>query len=710
MYDYRINYIITMAKQELREASPFFGFTRGAISSLSITQYILGFPHSVLQFFETMDQAIASKISGATYKILPLEIEALSHLPIKSEGPFWCIISTAHTQQAVSAFINSTPQPILHLTTAQSESEENTQIENATHQTLLDHCISALKYMRKIGETVPAIIDNLPQKLPSHRLRRLKLRHRNHFVTYPNEVLLERSGYHLNGVGPAVASLSDKTYIDAIVDSAECVLKERARILRTQRIIHPSPISIILACPGFYQHIYRHQSRSSPETRAAAMALSSLKRQRHYHLEVRARDEAEIKDSNFLGMLKVISSEMLAFTRAITVKSVSHFAPVLRLPPSLNLFFGALSDLARCSRGNSPHTKFKQGKLYKSLKRDIGRQFPREFMPFIEEPTAKVKIIGNAPLEWLPMNGLPLMIRRESSRIPSTPGNALMAQTAASKELIVPLFAFEEILVVRSFEPHDELKEVLSTALDMVKPFPAPRVKIRIVDVATCDEFIDVLNSFRGILMIFDGHGKVAVNGVGELVLGGVPVNLFQYRQRLVVPPIVVLSACDTHAIDGAHASVANTFLMLGATTVLGTLLPVNAQYSALFISRLILRIREFLPIASKRNSGIRWSTVVWGMQQMTFISELLFSLFNSRRMALPKEAFRSLQSKVNELIFENDVDWYEKFVSLAAGHFGKSQSAIREELDQLQFVEVLRYVQLGNPDQILIVEKLPHC
>jgi hypothetical protein len=296
------------------------------------------------------------------------------------------------------------------------------------------------------------------------------------------------------------------------------------------------------------------------------------------------------------------------------------------------------------------------------------------------------------------------MIRYEVSRIPTTPGNVLSSQTFLAKDACVPPSAFNEILIIRSFQPHERMRKLMSVSIDAIRPVLTNGVQVRIVDVSTVEEFIDAVNAFSGIMMIFDGHGRSSTKEIGAVLIGGEPIDLYQFRDRLRVPPIVVLSSCDTHALDGSHASVANTFLMLGATTVVGTLLPVRADDAALFVGRLILRISEYIPVAAKSRRALRWTTVISGMQKMSYVTEQVLRLTKLLQRKVAPKPFLNIQRTANIWITDDDPDWYEKTIGIIAKEFGKAEETIRQEImSRCQLVDTIKYIQLGNPDQILI-------
>lgn len=175
------------------------------------------------------------------------------------------------------------------------------------------------------------------------------------------------------------------------------------------------------------------------------------------------------------------------------------------------------------------------------------------------------------------------------------PGNMLLQQSAIGYSKNIPSDLLKDILVIRSFQNHDRIKEFLETGINI---FPLENgTKITFKDVNTIAEVKDALNSFKGAIVIFDCHGDHSGNeGGGWLQIGKEKLNSWELFDQARVPPIVMLSACSTAPITGSHVTVANGFIRSGASSVIGTFLPVDAKASSAFISRIIYRIDAFLP------------------------------------------------------------------------------------------------------------------
>ncbi|WP_431068296.1 hypothetical protein [Ralstonia holmesii] len=177
------------------------------------------------------------------------------------------------------------------------------------------------------------------------------------------------------------------------------------------------------------------------------------------------------------------------------------------------------------------------------------------------------------------------------------------------------------------------------------------------------------------------------------------------------MPPIVMFSACDTYPIDGSHGSVAMAALALGAVAVLGTMFPIGAVEAAVFNARLALRIQEYIPIALKstRVSSVTWRTVVSGMLRMHHTQEILRRLMSPTIMGLTIEAVMQVQMAANISINAQHADWYAAFERNVANRCGRSVGVVREVISKhAGLTDAMKYVHLGNPEDIAIVPDVP--
>ena len=156
-------------------------------------------------------------------------------------------------------------------------------------------------------------------------------------------------------------------------------------------------------------------------------------------------------------------------------------------------------------------------------------------------------------------------------------------------------------------------------------------------------------------------------------------------------------------AADRSHATTANGFLTLGARSVLGTLLPIDARRAAVFIGRLLFRLVEFLPtMLADRGQAVVWSEVVGGMLRMQLLSDLL-------RPCLAKNLFsfddyKEIHTAGNIAINTRRSDWFELVVGMVAERGSLLPNQVRGHFRAvLPFSDTIRYIQIGNPETVLV-------
>jgi hypothetical protein len=173
-----------------------------------------------------------------------------------------------------------------------------------------------------------------------------------------------------------------------------------------------------------------------------------------------------------------------------------------------------------------------------------------------------------------------------------------------------------------------------------------------------------------------------------------------------------MFSACDTYPIDGSHGSVAMAAFNLGARAVLGTMFPIGGVEAAVFQARLALRIEQFMPIALKamHPSPLTWRSVVSGMLRMSHTQEILRRLMTPTLMGLSLEDVTQIQLAANTAINVQRPDWYAVFEGAVARCVGRSIENIRAVISQhVGLTDAMKYVQLGSPEDVVIVQETPH-
>ncbi len=711
---YRICYFVPHPDQKLEEALPFQGSTIGMVATARLLEKVMLFPADVRELSASWREIALFRTAGLiTHKVLPAEYSAFEQLVTLPHGlPFRCVVSTDDNAELIDQFLLPQKETWLHVSTMPGEGRY--ELHKLTRVTFLDYVRRRLDQMEdgvNCKDMVPTIRSLLTLKLPGTKI--ITLPETGHNLTRPNEIALQAFGCRLPE-GPE-SPLTEKRAAQWVVRSADFVLRRRRELLSDAQAAL-SVNALLLTLPATYRG-YRKKEYFNKIQRSAGMSSVPTGRIMRkfidpptYLTHVEPEELNDFLESKFGRILLTIRREELKLYSAILIRiSAESLLPTIRLIPWANRAWGQLKQLADCARAEGPRKRKKLGRLFKAaqvtLESGLDEQFSNR-VALLADKVQGIKLAANLPLEWLRVEGVPIMLRHECSRIPIVPSSLGYAIATDQDPVLIPPSAICDVLIIRSFAENDPIRSVLEQALiafDGGKV--AWQVKYRFLDVETPDEVIHALNNHAGAIAVFDCHGRFESEGYySSLIIGGKPIHLWEYRTRILrIPPIILLSACDTLPVDGYHASVASGMLQLGAKTVLATLLPIDSLKAAIFLSRLIYRIGEFIPIALKIRERISWREVVSGMTKMSHVSECLFYLLEQK--IIDETNFRTLHFEVNVDINDLNPDWFERCVERLEEQLNCSTVAAKKHfVDDVGLTDALVHVQLGNPELIWLV------
>jgi hypothetical protein len=448
------------------------------------------------------------------------------------------------------------------------------------------------------------------------------LHFKSHNVTVANEMVFMSEG-NTPSNGEQLNPNDNEDYISAIVASAEAVLELRASAGHPKafRAEPPRP-DIILFAPAMYRHVYETKLMSNLTIKGADAAIRMLQRQKGYAIQAPASEMLPaLKTPAGQFAIQMRGQELIIQSAAVGMRSASTVAATLRLPAAVNRVSGVVRQLATHLRAN-PDSRHKTRRVFASVQSTLAATVDPRLLKILQRSNTGIKIIGDALLEWLPVEGLPLGLRFDVSRINATPGGLSFGELVNQATLYLQPQDFEEVLILSAFDADDPIRDHLRTAVTRFDP--TGKVRARVVEIHTVRDFIDALNSFQGAMVVFDGHGfHDEHSDVGFLKIGGENLDVWALRQSTRVPPIVILSACDTHALDRSHATTGNGFIFCGARAVLATILPVRSIHSAILIARLLYRAVEYSRAVTNYGIAVPWTHLVSGLFRMQITTDI---------------------------------------------------------------------------------------
>ena len=205
--------------------------------------------------------------------------------------------------------------------------------------------------------------------------------------------------------------------------------------------------------------------------------------------------------------------------------------------------------------------------------------------------------------------------------------------------------------------------------------------------------------------MIFDCHGNHGgKKSNGWLHIGSQKMDVWGLGSKCRIPPIVILSACSTQAIDGSHASVANGFLECGAISVLGTYASIDSASRFSVCFAFIISNIAIYSYASEKEK-LTWREIVNYFLRMSYLSDVLRTLCKELKL-ISDEKLIEIGTKVNFIINSTETNWTSKFVDILEDELNLNNFEIIELLSQnFHFVETMLYSHLGFPENIIITK-----
>ncbi len=693
-----ILYVIVLDAKDAGEYTLFQGFSLNAVDAFGPTREICKFPAHVDELFRSRGEVAHWRMFGQTsYSILLLELEYFEQL--NTHPGFVCVVSSSANHSAVSKhFARRDDKRWLHVTTKKEPTKEFKLWEM--------NRFSVYEWVKEALTEVASAIGGSEarhfqfSKLVEWDKVRAPVRSRHHNVLTPTETVYLSLGYHYSSRANRLAGNEDVDFAKALVGAARA-LERSLKQLTAGGKRPPGCPTMILTVPSVFRHLASSRPRKGT-TAVVRKAVRAVLRQKQY---IAFRATAE-ESTDFLGsdiarsIMSMRASELFLYTAAVTAAACSLCCPALRLPPQLDRARDLLVGITTLSRkGNEAQRRrnklvLRVGQMYRSL-------IPLPLIELIDGLANKgVKLIGDVPLELLPIQGLPLSLRCSVSRLPTLPGNLLVRHSLMRMPMYLKPSDFYDVLVVRSFKPGDPLRKLVEVSVPVVLRNDS-NIKVRVVDVTNEEEFLEAFNSFDGTLAIFDGHGTHAADeSEGTLQIGDLRLNPMGLYKRIKVPPIIILSACETHTIEGFESSVASAFLFMGARSVIGTIAPIEAMSAATLVARFLYRLDAFLPLFKH---PVGWTEVVTGMLRMSYVTDILRKF--EQLHELPQFHLSPVQMVANMAINTNDFCWFEATMRSLAEHTNESEEQVRERwLDTCYFTETLRYVHLGIPEHIFVV------
>lgn len=704
-YSNKIRYIIVLADETLEVASLFQGISPSMMDMEWALKLVATLPTDVLEFGLSLEARTGRRLTAHGWSWTPLTLSNFVKLTIPMEDPFWVVMTGSDkTFAGVAEWERRQKFPVLKVSTI---GKKSLRPKNTRWTHVREHLARVAQVLRVLDQRFP--IEDMSKTLSAWRAPEapvLDLVAKPHNSTIANLVTLQSLGYRFKAEAPLASPPGDeRPHVNAMEETARAVIAVQDDVGFFPALMShpPKPDRIVLA-PALYAHTRERLPKPEPDDPPGLRETIRLLQQQTgyiFHGAGKALAPMMLPAGQFV--LDVRMRELHVQTAAAALRSASTIAATIRLPNGVNLT-PELSNFTGYARGDGSNARNNKGeRVFQSVQTALAKHTPAQLLDIVASSQSGVKLIADAPLEWLPVGDLPMSIALDVSRIPATPGNLMITQLARIETLYLDPDAFSEVLVISSFGTSDPIRNDVRHAMAIMASNSSDRLKIRQVTVNSTDEFVTAINDFHGAMMVFDGHGSHdKISGVGALHVGSEKIDVWQLRGRIRPPPVVVLSACDTQSPDRTHVTAGSGFLTCGATAVVGTFLPVRSKSAALFAARLALRAAWYTHAVVGGKRPILWSEVFGGMLRLDYLSDLMGRL--EREKLVTQASAIALRNEVNMHVHTRDPDWWPQVKQKLQAASGLDDAAMKSLISKtVAEGDSVRYTHIGNPDLLCI-------
>jgi hypothetical protein len=317
------------------------------------------------------------------------------------------------------------------------------------------------------------------------------------------------------------------------------------------------------------------------------------------------------------------------------------FSPVVRFPIKGRSIFRELSFFRTSNFSNLSRAKTR--KSLKQMIHSFGTLYSKscmspEISDLIKKRNSQLIFISDLPIEWIPINDVPISFTHDICRLPETSLGGLLSFYMHNKtfEFSISNSIIKKTLVVfgndeTSFKVWQE--QVIN--LSKEKGF----ITRRCLSLKTLKEEIQ---SIKPEFIIFDCHGGYEESNQSTfLFIGNEKLTGDYVIENNISAPLVFLSACGTAPTYGTIDTIANAFFEAGAFSVTTTYLPISIHLGSILYSRVL----NNLDYASKNHIHKNWLAFLAHIIRSSSVNDAFLNLRIADRGS--KRKFTTLHTKI---------------------------------------------------------------
>lgn len=700
IHDYSICYII------IDTPSGYSTFLRGSIYSagtIAALHRINELPISIPELLSSQEDSNATRLDSL-YPGRVVKLTSSYQEAIEFPYAFKVVIITTPLPESLALSTSALHYSAHDL--ARSKSTPN--ICDLSTEALRDYFFANLQEAYQSLRDLPDNFSVATNRSEPHLIHNNILTHSNILCLKSAGVNVEHNTNHLTEDATIAEAKKSIDLISTLIETSISCIPTKIRIPSAHYLI--SDFSIDLEYSINYEKYKKHTLKKSSIENYSDVSDAV----------VFARSKTDIDEHNENTLIQSYKNEVYFSSLVNSIYSSSTLTPEIKIKLTNNETYPIVSDMGVNIRNGRTDKLHKQSLKFTN---HVLRNSHDLLNKLFDSQNKHLKIISNFPIEWTNVGGLPLMIRHNTSRIFATPAYIKEEILSNNQEYKLTLGDLKKTLIITSFRNNDRIGQDIAQALEKnSSKFKDDEFKLKVQqaqshgayisdfepefiqkNVSSKSELVAALNEASYAIAIFDMHGHHDLNDQGYLQLSDGPLSPRELIGVANIPPIIILSACDTSPADRSHYNVANAFLSAGAVTTLASTYPILSKDAARYIVRLYNRLRLYLPEKiNHRKESVRWSEFITGINRRVYFHSFLIHIH--KKYKIPTTIINELEQDINHILEIFPDSFLEKIIySIGLSTDLTSEEISKELSTQFTFAECMNYVQIGSPEKILI-------
>lgn len=368
------------------------------------------------------------------------------------------------------------------------------------------------------------------------------------------------------------------------------------------------------------------------------------------------------------------------------------FSPYLRLPfqgVEINRELSFVAPKISDRLCNAKDKESLEKMMMQVGKKIVERSLSGDAQEMLRGCAKQIVAITDLPIEWLPLDGIPLGFTHDICRIAEFPleGNLMHYVVNEVQKYRVPRDIMKHTLVV--YGTRDEAFTFYQNKCDEL----ANKHGFITRNCTNKQQFFDVVNEIKPQLLVIDTHGNYdSTLHQSYLFMGDDKIYPQDIVDHHVVVPLVFLSACNTAPTYNMVNTLANGFVQSGSLAVTSSYLPLDICES----STVYLRLLEQLSVASNKSIHKNWLAFISHILRTSYIHQAFYNYYMNTKKSSIDVAVNGLgtQYLTRSMIFDCRRKVYEEL------HAGLDVEGIHVETSH-KIPHYLMYTTLGRADLI---------